>query len=455
MRHLLIPFTTFSIALGCSAAPETDQIGGKADDFASFEEFQASLYCEPDSTVCVVGGDVPLANEQAARDYYDQWKGGLALSVHAVDGLDALWDTQTRHQLTYCVDDSFGDRRAEVTTALEEAIADWEEVAHVTFIHLTEQDSRCSPANNQVLFDVSIAPPDASYLARAFFPSSERESRNIRINLDSLDQIALDPEIGDILTLRGVMRHEFGHTIGFRHEHTRPESGATFCFEDDNFRPITDYDAKSTMHYPQCNGEGNWSLELTDNDKVGAAFFYPNLDEYEGGRCDSELVTNGSVDPTCAPIVREILELANKGSLNDLDVRVGLDVRAAEEIVAIRDSTPFNNLEDLEAVSFLADVGIRRMYDYLYVDGRCDTEMDDFDRLNVECRPVVHQILAFVNSAAFEELDSAASLDKRAAANIVAIREFTPFASIADLTAVSFVKTRAIAKLYGFLYPAE
>ena len=41
-------------------------------------------------------------------------------------------------------------------------------------------------------------------------------------------------------------------TIGFRHEHTRPEAGT--CFEDNNWRPLTPYDSVSIMHHPQCNG---------------------------------------------------------------------------------------------------------------------------------------------------------------------------------------------------------
>ena len=28
------------------------------------------------------------------------------------------------------------------------------------------------------------------------------------------------------------------------------------------------------MHYPQCNGTGNWSLTLTNKDKAGAADVY-------------------------------------------------------------------------------------------------------------------------------------------------------------------------------------
>jgi hypothetical protein len=59
--------------------------------------------------------------------------------------------------------------------------------------------------------------------------------------------------------------------LGFRHEHTRPEAGT--CFEDTKWRPLTPYDNKSIMHYPQCNGGTN-ALAWSAQDKVGATALY-------------------------------------------------------------------------------------------------------------------------------------------------------------------------------------
>ena len=108
----------------------------------------------------------------------------------------------------------------------------------------------------------SVEPTNTTqYIARAFFPSSPKSSRNVLVNAASLVSSG-NWEPGDILG------HELGHTLGFRHEHTRPEAGT--CFEDNNWRALTPYDSVSIMHYPQCNG-GSSDLEFSSNDATACA----------------------------------------------------------------------------------------------------------------------------------------------------------------------------------------
>ncbi len=239
----------------------------------TFEEFRDQVFKEPwDGGKYIVNGDTTIANEKLLREFYEANVANrpaadiTEFTVHTVGGLDAVWSAAEKRALTYCVSDTFGARYTRVVADMQAAAAAWEAVADLDFIHVGGEDGRCNAANASVVFDVR--PVDhGQYLARAFFPNEPRFGRNVLIDESSFD---LDPN--GALTLVGILRHEIGHAIGARHEHTRPEAGV--CFEDDNWRGVTDYDAFSVMHYPQCNGMGDWSLRLTDTDKSGVACLY-------------------------------------------------------------------------------------------------------------------------------------------------------------------------------------
>jgi hypothetical protein len=246
----------------------------------TFEQFEAAVYKEPFAGgKYIVNGDTPIADRKHLEEFFAETiqvepgpapDGTVELIVHQVGGLDAVWNDAQKRALTYCVSTAFGSRHDEVVADMEAATRPWEEVADVAFVHVPAQDASCGPTNQNVVFDVRPVDVDGRYLARAFFPNEPRGGRNVLIDQSSFE---LDPS--GTLQLTGILRHELGHTLGFRHEHTRPESGT--CFEDANWRPLTDYDAFSVMHYPQCNGLGDWSLTLTSADQTGAACLYePN-----------------------------------------------------------------------------------------------------------------------------------------------------------------------------------
>ena len=247
------------------------ELGRRMRSCLTFEEFEKTVYKEPfEGGKYIVNGDTPIANEKALRDYYEKKvrkPDPGRLIVDQINDMDNKWNQETKKRLTYCVSSTFGSRHAAVVQQMKNAGDEWEKVAAVDFIHDAAQDANCTANNPAVVFDVRPINVNGQYLARAFFPNEPRAARNVLIDESSFD---LTP--GGKLQLVGILRHEIGHTIGFRHEHTRPDSGT--CFEDKNWRPLTSYDAFSVMHYPQCNGKGDWSLILTDKDKNGVACLY-------------------------------------------------------------------------------------------------------------------------------------------------------------------------------------
>ena len=125
------------------------------------------------------------------------------------------------------------------------------------------QDASCTTRNNSVVFSVEPTKTQ-QYIARAFFPSTPKNGRNILVNARSL-------QTSGSWTPTNILGHELGHVLGFRHEHTRPEAGT--CFEDNNWRALTPYDSASIMHYPQCNGTSS-NLSMTNTDRQGVAALY-------------------------------------------------------------------------------------------------------------------------------------------------------------------------------------
>jgi len=237
----------------------------------SWEEFQANAVQDEEGKF-VIDGDLAFDSREELEAFYKEniasergsAEGGLA--VYYLNGADVKWSSTQRTNLSYCVSSSsFGSRYSTTVSAMNSATAAWEATAGVNFIHRSTYDSNCTASQTGVLFDVRQT-TNTSYLARAFFPNSSRSGRNILISTSAFGNISP-------WTLTGILRHELGHVLGFRHEHIR--STASGCSEDSNWRALTPYDRSSVMHYPQCNGTQNGDLVLTSYDKSGARALYP------------------------------------------------------------------------------------------------------------------------------------------------------------------------------------
>jgi hypothetical protein len=190
------------------------------------------------------------------------------------DGKLVRWPPGT--VLTYCVLVNTFPRQEwyeELVANMQQATAAWEAVCGVQFRYVPEFDTSASVRPPGVLFPVRYISAGGAFIAASFFPNDPTGRRRMLIDpsyfTTTFDHV-------------GVLRHELGHVIGFRHEHIRSGAPAICPHEDTTgTMNLTDYDPRSVMHY-FCGGVGSKKLDITEVDRTGAQQLYgPPLSTFQ------------------------------------------------------------------------------------------------------------------------------------------------------------------------------
>jgi hypothetical protein len=161
-----------------------------------------------------------------------------------------------------------------VVETMKQATEGWAQTCGIRFTYKQELDGSDSLRPEGVLFTVREFDTGGQFIAASFFPNDPLNRRRVLI-----DPSYYTP------TLRfdkvGVLRHELGHVLGFRHEHIR-SNAPPGCPDEDTYGTIdlTDYDPRSVMHY-FCGGVGSDTLAITEIDKAGSQKVYgPPLESF-------------------------------------------------------------------------------------------------------------------------------------------------------------------------------
>jgi hypothetical protein len=219
----------------------------------SFEEYRDRARRDVNGkTEYVVEFDLYFTSEEALREYYDERvafeRGKSTAIIDADTGERLQFSSSAALNIRYCVSNSFGAKQAQV-------ISDMEDVA---------------PRTESAYANPATIPPE---LQPAW--GSPCAAGTVCMDYANWRWTWLAPYPN--ITSAAVLRHEFGHILGLRHEHIRGGwENPTYCSGGHciGAEYLTDSDIESIMWYPQNGGIADTYWNISRLDGVGIRELY-------------------------------------------------------------------------------------------------------------------------------------------------------------------------------------
>lgn len=292
LRWIVVP--VLSLLAGCSQGAETSAMTVEGDPIAgpSWEDYlRQATVSEDGSTYYVAEWDLFFETEAALRKHYEAEviapQPKLAVFQQISTGYENTFAGNDALDIVYCVSNTFANQST-VISDVAAATQDWQLTANVHFTYDLSQDASCSQNNGNV--DFAVVPTTVNSLfgcgtnkmlwaAAGGCPVAGGVTNAVGVLAINYNKFPASGANSG-LTPTGVMRHELGHILGFRHEHPwAPAQGncsepPTDPSSDATGRRLTDYDQLSVMHYPSCNGVAGADHTISYLDGVGARSIY-------------------------------------------------------------------------------------------------------------------------------------------------------------------------------------
>lgn len=240
--------------------------------FIDFDAYKASFdtLINDNKVYYIVEGDLLLDIDELKIHFFKSNRPTENRKLVGIMRDGKILKIENPSNITYAIiKETFSEKEyKEIVAQMNEATLNWERVCKVDFTHKSELDNKLAATDNpeEVTFVVrKVGPVSNGLLASAFFPYDPKSERKVLITPSFFNTS---------FNKSGILTHEIGHILGFRHEHIRSGAPAA-CPKESTVSTIdlTQYDPQSVMHY-FCGGAGSRELKITLTDSIGASLVY-------------------------------------------------------------------------------------------------------------------------------------------------------------------------------------